>query len=162
MNKFICLIISAFVLISCKNTANLTAVKFKTILNNSDGKSKKVNVSMKIPHNYTIKSYFAGNEWNAKEYWYADSSVIYITSEKGIHTLNYENVRRIKGAAATRFLSKDTMSLTGKTQKNLYWKDIKLKELNIGYTNVPKNKKELFDKALESIKKKCICPKIEL
>ncbi|MBN9284873.1 MULTISPECIES: hypothetical protein [unclassified Flavobacterium] len=52
------------------------------------------------------------------------------------------------------FLTKDTITLEGIDQNGLYWKNKFNGEVNIGYLNIPKEKKEEFDKILLSIKKK--------
>lgn len=153
MNKSSYLIALIFFIISCKNINKSTTVKYKTEYNRKIGKIGKLRFSMKIPSNHTVLSYYAGGEWNAKEYWYKDSSVIYITSEKGIHTLNYENLTKNEENFMKRFLSKDTLTFSDTTQNGKFWKDVKLEHISIGYTNVPKEKKELFDKALKSLKK---------
>lgn len=44
----------------------------------------------------------------------------------------------------------ETITLQGKMPNGLYWKDIRIGYLSIGYVNVPENKKREFDKALAS------------
>jgi hypothetical protein len=48
----------------------------------------------------------------------------------------------------------DTFELSGMNSKSLFWKDIKIGKVSIGYDNVPKEKKELFDKSLKTLKMK--------
>jgi hypothetical protein len=48
----------------------------------------------------------------------------------------------------------DIFELSGMNSKSLFWKDIKIGKVSIGYDNVPKEKKELFDKSLKTLKMK--------
>ena len=67
----------------------------------------------------------------------------------------------LKGQAVNKELGReviktlpDTFELAGRNDKLLYWKDIKIGDLSIGYLNVPQEKKALFDKAIESFRRK--------
>jgi hypothetical protein len=46
----------------------------------------------------------------------------------------------------------DTLELSGLNEKGLYWKDIYINGISIGYDNVPLEKKELFDNCLKNTK----------
>ena len=48
----------------------------------------------------------------------------------------------------------DTLILSGIDKNGLYWRDIMITDKNIalGYLNVPKEKKEIFDKSLDSFR----------
>ncbi len=49
-------------------------------------------------------------------------------------------------------MENDTLTLQGKDKFGRYWKNKKLKEISIGYLNVPESRKIDFDKAISSIK----------
>lgn len=109
---------------------------------------------MNIPNGYKLLRWTGGHE-DQCEYWYPDSSVIYLTKDLGSSTINDKNIRRQEGACAKRlqaFLENDTITLSGIDTVGLYWKEIKQKTICLGYARVPKEKKEIFDKALSTIK----------
>lgn len=131
--------------------------EFKTILYkvyDYDGeKITNYTYRMKIPKGYKliIVSFDAVVQ---HEYWYPDSSVIYLTNELGLSNINYENIRKEKGEYVKRmiaFIYDDTITLSGKDSTGLYWKEIKLKSICVGYSRVAENKKNIFDFALKTL-----------
>ena len=98
------------------------------------------------------------------------SAFIYITNFR--ETPNYENIKslgdsvlqfRFQNEELTKDVNKllgtnkiivlpDTLELSGMNRKSLFWKDIKIGEVSIGYDNVPKENKELFDESLKTFK----------
>lgn len=119
---------------------------------------KKVTYYLSIPKNYRIVTFQASGEAGAEQqYWYPDSSVIYITSMEGLPTINQDNIKSQEGASEKRFrafTNDDTLTLSGKDRKGFLWKDTKLKGVSIGYANVPLDKESIFCTALKSIDKK--------
>ena len=109
---------------------------------------------MKIPKGFKLLRWTGGHE-DQCEYWYQDSSVIYLTKDLGISTINDRNIRNQDNAYAKRlhaFLANDTLSLEGLDSKGLFWKEIKSKTICFGYANVTKEKKAVFDEALNTIR----------
>lgn len=49
-------------------------------------------------------------------------------------------------------MAEDSICLSGYTLRSKCWKEIQYKDVCIGYTNVPKKKKELFDDCLSTFK----------
>jgi len=105
-----------------------------------------------------------------KQYSYQDSSKIYITNFV-CSMLNYNNVVnlgdsisgvRLKDLELTKIILKeqkksyvpDTLILEGVTKKGLFWKDVRMGSISVGYVNVSGSKKELFEKMLNTFKKK--------
>ena len=108
---------------------------------------------MNIPVKY--KLIYSGSESILEcQYWYGDSSVIYITNS--ISSINEEKVTTEIGELGFRgMLSTRDTTMMGIDENGLYWKDI---ELNlgmyltgcIGYANVSKEKKDIFDNILNT------------
>lgn len=109
---------------------------------------------------------------NENRYIYDDSSFIYITKFKS--TPNYYNIKKMGDSIFNlRFQNEelvseinrltnltivkplpDTVELSGKQDDGLYWKDIKMGEISLGYVNVKPEKVYLFDKAVTTLRKK--------
>lgn len=47
----------------------------------------------------------------------------------------------------------DTLELSGTDEKMLYWKDVVVGNISVGYVGVPSDRKELFDKALKTLRR---------
>jgi hypothetical protein len=47
----------------------------------------------------------------------------------------------------------DTLELSGKDSDSLYWKDIKIGDVSVGYLKVSEKKKKIFDKSLTTLRK---------
>lgn len=124
-----------------------------------------------IPKGYNFVISEVSAEYEHK-YKYEDSSFIYLTtfdvtpnSENienlgdSIYRYRFQNeelrkeVNKMLGKEVMKTLP-DTFKLSGKDKNDLFWKDIKYGEISIGYVNVPKEKKEVFDKSLETFKKR--------
>ena len=124
-------------------------VKYDTCIFKSSTKEViPVKVSMIIPDDYTFKG-FTSNNTLEKQYWYHDGSVIYITDEP--HSdITYKYIEET-GKSSERYFLRDTMTLSGKDRNGRYWKDIKIYQFCIGYSNVTAQKKEVFDQTLKSL-----------
>jgi hypothetical protein len=125
---------------------------------------------MKIPAGYKKTTLIGGHNELEKQFVYADSSKIYI-SDFPVSQLTYKNILSINDSTAKRRLSNielqakiahelgksyvpQDIMLEGKSADGMFWKDIRLGVLCIGYVNVPANKKIVFEKALASFAKK--------
>lgn len=140
------LITALLIIISC-NASQVSVVNYST---------NTIKAKAKLPKGFTKKIVEAGQN-TEYHFLYADSSVIYITDEKGTPIINYKNIENDSIAIQKSFLASmenDTLTLQGKDKLGRYWKNKKLKEVSIGYLNVPKSRKAAFDKALSSIKMK--------
>ena len=105
---------------------------------------------------------------------YKDSSFIYIHNpgviEEDIYIYRYFSIRKfilqimeqidefissISTALSFHLYPDDWLYVSsGMNDKALYWKDIYVEICTIGYDNVPQEKKELFDKSLETLRVK--------
>lgn len=149
------------ILTSCKVNRDLNTVKYSHRDN--------LKYSIDVPKGYEVKGYEVTAEIE-RRYVYADSSYIYITNFR--YTPNYENIKLLGDSVLQyRFQNEELMTqvneilgkekiavlpkrfeLSGKNRKSLFWKDIKVGEVSIGYANVPNEKKELYDKSLKTFR----------
>lgn len=155
-------ILLTILMASCSINKDLAIIKFepaetypKYILDVPKGFELKIlNVTVEKEHQYT----------------YSDSSMIYLTNFD--NTPNYENIKgmgdsianfRFQNEEMTKEINQtlgrefikvlhDTFELSGIDNNSLYWKDIKVGRISIGYQKVPKEKKELFDKSLKTLR----------
>ena len=112
------------------------------------GKSEVIYL-MDIPKGYKFEG-LAGSHELEKRFWYPDSSVIYITTFH--NTINYNDIRK-QGTYYDRFYALptiDTLTLEGVDSLGLLWKDKKLRHVTVGYSKVPENKKDIFEKIIIS------------
>ncbi|WP_347160473.1 hypothetical protein [Pontibacter chitinilyticus] len=164
--KVLLIFMLALVTVSCVNSQGSTTIQYK---NKSAEKSCRAGLySMKIPKGFKLMTLVGGHDEKEKQYVYPDSAAIYVTNFRA-STLNYNNIMTLGDSIAderlastelkaeiSRSLGKeytpDTLVLHGITDKGLYWKDIKVGCISIGYTNVPEHRKSEFNKALDSFK----------
>jgi len=150
------------IFLSCTTNKELCAVR--------DNLESHFKILMRIPKNYSGEMHESIEEKEIR-YIYEDSSFIYITNFT--YTPNYKNImnlsdsvfqyrfqneeltREVNAILGKQFLTvlPDTFELSGH-RDSLYWKDIKIGKISIGYINVPKEKKKLFDKSLKTFKKR--------
>lgn len=111
-------------------------------------------------------------EEKERRYVYTDSSFIYISTF--LVSPNYYNIKsrrdsivnfRFQNKELTKELNEtlskkglkelkimpDTFELSGMGRNDLYWKDIYIGNISIGYKNVAKQWKDKYDKALRTL-----------
>ncbi|AMR34229.1 hypothetical protein A0256_23645 [Mucilaginibacter sp. PAMC 26640] len=125
---------------------------------------------MVLPKGFKLITLIGGHNELENQYVYSDSSYIYI-SDFGGSTLNDKNIRslgdsiankRFEGTELKAKIAKqlgrqyepETMILQGRMANGLYWKDIRILNLSIGYVSVSEIKKSEFEKALASFRNK--------
>ncbi|MBO9675761.1 MAG: hypothetical protein J7577_20105 [Sphingobacteriaceae bacterium] len=162
--RIIIYILLVFFVISCSVNQNYSARYCKVSY------SKEDNYVMDIFCESKLTTLIGGHGELEKQYSYQDSSKIYITNFI-CSMLNYNNVLnlgdsisniRLKDLELTKALLReqeklyvpDTLVLQGVTKQGLFWKDIRMGSISIGYVNVSVSKKELFDKMLNTLKKR--------
>lgn len=167
MRNAISIILLSFI-VSCVSSQRITTIQYKR--QKTDEGSKNVTYSMVIPKDYRLITLVGGHSELEKQYIYSDSAKVYI-SDFGNSMLNYSNIlslgdsianKRFEGLELKAKIAKElgkeynpeTLTLLGKTTDGLYWKDVRVGHLSIGYVNVPENRKSEFDKALASLMKK--------
>ncbi|NLF44317.1 MAG: hypothetical protein GX587_16620 [Bacteroidales bacterium] len=152
----------AVLMASCSISKDLVKIKFKP-------RESYPMYLLEVPKDYELKILSVTVE---KEYQFAyrDSSMIYLTNFG--NTPNYENIKKmgdsifnyrfqndemteeinqIMGREVIKVLP-DTFELSGIDGNSLFWKDIKVGKISIGYQNVTKYRKELFDKSLKTLR----------
>lgn len=143
-----------FLVASCSSQKELAKIKFKSF----DVETQKGYVyRFFIPKGYEENNLKRSLESEEKQFVYSDTSMIYITNEEGTPITNYKNIDSDSIAIQRSFLAlmeNDTLTLQGQDKSGKYWKNKKLKEISIGYLNVPESRKADFDKAISSIKLK--------
>jgi hypothetical protein len=93
--------------------------------------------------------------FEVKVIYYADSSIIYIGNN--VHEgsiLNFQNRMRGGYASFAKKSSLDTIYMTGIQSNGNFWRENILGNVVIGYLNVPSNKKEVYDRALATLRRK--------
>lgn len=131
---------------SCVTIKDAGTIKFKYY---EGMKSHKI--IMQVPKDFKLIKIYTGGEGEEHRYWYSDSSLIYISDAKGLTSYNEQLIRQQEGAYSRKFLS-DSIMLKGTNEKGSYWEEIKYKGLLYGYSNVPPDKKQLYDNAMSSVK----------
>lgn len=150
-------IIMALFLNSCvlnKREGNLKKVTYTSKFQIASIKKpfEKRSFTLLIPRGYIVKKDF-NPEYKEVVYKYKNGS-IYITDNNITGSdLNGKN-KLANGITFTQRTSlQDSIYMKGQNN-NLYWKENILNDIVIGYLDVPKEHKKLFDKALESLKRR--------
>jgi len=84
---------------------------------------------------------------------YPDNSLIFYLDDNGLVSPNYEYYPTINFKTLIGEEPKDT-TISGEQPKGKFWKEKFFNGYSIGYNNVPKEKKDIFDKSLATFKKK--------
>ncbi len=156
MLKYYKVIITIFI-ISCMGCRQYSLIKFKHIDSNNK-KQQRILYYLKIPKGCHTKIYKAGGESGLEyQFWYPDSSVVYITDMN--NGLNNYNIN-ISGYGGIKFefyikqhnSNRDTLLIDGIDSKGFYWKEIIINYVSYGYMNVSDKRKEEFDKLLFSVR----------
>ena len=162
MRKFI-LFTAILLFFGCSASKGLKTVKY-------DPWKRGWNFFIDIPRGGEVEK-FLGEEVGYL-FTYKDGCIIHIGENKS--TPNYANIISLGDSISKyRFQNNDlvleinkklgkeimkplpdTLVLSGIDKDGLYWKDILLtdKRIALGYLNVPKEKKEIFDKSLNSFR----------
>ncbi|RFS19409.1 hypothetical protein DVR12_22505 [Chitinophaga silvatica] len=169
--KYLLLLILGGAFFSCNINKGFTTITFVSHVDRKQ--SKIVKYSMKIPVGYKLVIGVGGHGEKENEYNYQDLSHIYI-SEFPSGLANYDNIKSLGDSLARkRFegiedyeLSKaiaqlqgkeyvrEDMMLEGINSQKLYWKDMRIGFISVGYNNVPASQKDKFDSSLKSFSKK--------
>ena len=165
MKNKISLFLIAF-LTSCASSVAIETVQYRR--DSKNGQSNKEKKLLDIPKKYKLQTFVGGHGEKEQVYTFSDSVKVYVT-DLPVSMLNYNNIlslgdsvanKRFEGtelkAAVAKALGQsyvlETLILQGKTSNGLYWKDIRMGDVSIGYVNVPLSKKEQFDSVLSSFR----------
>lgn len=142
------LILLILLFASCATSSKAKRIKFKYY----EG-VRSHEVIVQVPNGFRLTKIYTGGEGKEHRYWYSDSSLIYLSDAKGSTSVNEQLIRQQEGAYSRKFLS-DSIMLTGTDEKGNHWQEVKYKGILYGYSNVPPEKKQLYDNAMLSIKYK--------
>ena len=126
-------------------------------VNNQFYVTKFESYKIKVPKGYVNHKVISGNHGKELQFWYKDSMLFYFGNEYGISTPNSYNInnnQQMRNIKTKELLENDTFNLEGTTYNNFVWRECNYKNITIGYMNVPKDKKEIFDKAINSLCRK--------
>jgi hypothetical protein len=147
-------------------------LEFNSIEIEYDSFVVKSKYKMDIPSNFFNHGVIRGGIETEDIYFYKDSSCIYITDNVTPH-FNLQNIKTLGDSISNfrfqhnslieelnDFLGReyykvwpDTLELSGKDGDSLYWKDIKIGDISVGYLKVSEKKKKIFDKSLRTLRK---------
>lgn len=147
------IIIIFILLVSCMTTLDFSKKRF-TVYEVENQKEIRRVYTVNIPKEYNDYKIISGHG-KEHQFWYSDSLLLYFSTER--NTPNNENIRnagqwdeKFKHIIGLRE-SSDTLIFEGRNYRNNFWKELIIGEINIGYLNVPKEKKSVFDHAINSI-----------
>lgn len=141
MHKFfsfaICLLLSG-----CNTIRNFKSVEYKTHQGHK--------LVLLIPKGYILTRELEGLD---DGYKYKDSSIIYITYGS-LGGDNYYNIEDANKQDSLLYIISvgETLILSGIDENGLYWKNHQYDRYSIGYKNVHKEKKAIYDKSVDSFK----------
>ncbi|BEG99065.1 hypothetical protein [Bacteroides sedimenti] len=149
------------IFLSCSTQGRLTKVEFRPL-------NESPKFSLRLASQYKIID-FSSIEERERYFIYPDSSFVYISSFDV--SPNYDNINALGDSICNyRFQNKnlsielntkvpylvkllpDTFQLSGISKNNLFWKDIYIGNISIGYKDVPLEQKDKFDQFLSSLK----------
>ncbi len=149
--KIIILFLGVF-FFSCSTHNKFRIVKFK-VYSNTQKQTKIYKATIKL--GYKVKNLSGGIEWTEYQYVYLDNSIFYISDEDGNTSVNYYNIRNDSlqsQKSIFAFPLQDTVTLYGKDLSGKFWKNKYDGEVNVGYLNVPLERKKEFDNIIKTMK----------
>lgn len=135
-----------FVILLFTSCGNIKTTTFSTMTYKSKGIEEKFIID--IPNDY-IKSYSLERESIIKKWVYKNDVYMYISSD-----ITFKDSPNVENWIKCSNVEKGIKCIEGKQDNGKYWKEIEKENLIIGYINVPENRKEEFDKAILSLKRR--------
>lgn len=130
------------------------------------GGEPEKNYTLQVLATQKVNYLVGGHNEREKQFIYPDSSKLYV-STFFCSLLNYDNILKLDNSVSKKRLTDasqfesplaskktDTLVVEGSTANNLYWKDVRIGKISVGYVNVPAEKREEFDKMLLSLRGK--------
>lgn len=136
------LLLSVMLVASCKaqRIVKFTAGEFKYLLD--------------IPGNYNVSEVVDDHGFREHRIVYPDSSIIYITNDtRSGGATNTVKAKKYGNGIYLKILSSDTLNISGK-EDDEYWREQKIDDIVVGYMNVPLNKKDEYDMALSTLRRR--------
>lgn len=128
-----------------------------------------INYTIKVPKEYELLEYSTIEE-NMVQLMYSDSSCIYFGSpdmtpnkrniksvNDSIYSLRFQNTllaEDVNKSLGFKFIAirPDTLDIAGQDSVGLLWRDVIIRDICVGYKNVKKSNKLLFDNAINSLR----------
>lgn len=107
-----------------------------------------------VPRGYELVESVPGTTFSTEAH-YSDSSIIYIYSTESLYYLNTDNLNNATNMRDQRnlaYFQGDTITVYGRDSLGLFWKDVMHEFYSFGYLNVPQERKEAFDSALQTFR----------
>jgi hypothetical protein len=109
---------------------------------------------LELPNGYELKKLKDDDGIQEYQALYPDSSVIYITDDEKSGGSNRAKEEKYGADVYIKILANEKLILEGNHSNGKYWKEDKQGKVVVGYFNVPPDKKEEYDKALATLRKK--------
>lgn len=130
-----------FVLIACSNKM----VSFKVY---ADGRTLEYKLLIPKGYKYIPVDY---QHARGKVFVYPDSSRLYFTNDVKSGMIYPEKFKKYGSDVGMKYLTNDTLVLSGIDDEGRYWEERKTKNVVFGYTKVPPGRKEMFDTLLNQV-----------
>lgn len=130
---------------------------------------ENINYTIKVPKGYEWFEYSTIEE-NMVQLMYSDSSCIYLGSpdmtpdktniksvNDSIYSLRFQNsflAEDVNKSLGFKLITirPDTLDIAGQDSVGLLWRDVIIRDICVGYKNVKKSNKLLFDNAINSLR----------
>jgi len=99
-----------------------------------------------------VKTIWEEGHGTEYQFWFSDSSVLYINDSEQVSLLNYEKLYEQKDNYFNRQFVTDSIKTSGTDTFEMRWEDHKLNGISIGFTNVSERKLQAFRASLGSVK----------
>ena len=129
-------------------------VKYQGLESRSENKNpRKICVYMSIPNGFDKKEFNGLHSGeNGISFKYFDSSELYISN--AFYDGTAINIKNRYYSNKPRIADADTVDSFGVQENKLFWRELIVGKVVVGYLNVPLDKKEQYDKALLTLRKK--------
>lgn len=132
----------------------IETVKYQNLESRSEKKNpRKIRVYMDIPNGFE-KREFNGFHFgeNGVAFKYLDGSELYISN--AFYDGTTINIKNRYYSNKPRIADADTVDGFGVQENKLFWRELIVGKVVVGYLNVPLDKKEQYDKSLLTLRRK--------
>ena len=144
-------VILAIFIIGCASNQKLGKLKF--IAPSTQTIDEKIKCYVEVPGNYVdeARSNDVHNNLFVKSVIYSDSSQFYISNNLSGSVKNFHNRVDYNMPMVERENILDTLVLKGLDENGLYWKEVFIGEVVVGYLKANENRKGQFEYAINSL-----------
>ncbi len=138
------ILLIAFVVVNLTSCSGIRSLRFTTY---------DTVYLLSLPKGFELKKLKDDEGYSEYQAAYTDGPIVYITDDnKSGGSIDVPKRSKYGDDVYIRVLANDTLILSGVDTNGYFWKEVKNRNVVIGYVNVPSNKKEEFDKALDSLR----------